>query len=77
MNQVVRVTEKCGGIDVVADILGIPAGRVRGWKYDRGSPGSGYIPAHFHDRLLAGAHERGIALFPSDFFESPGSEQQA
>ena len=67
-----RIIEKCGGVVMVAELVGVDVSRVYRWTYprDRGGTG-GVIPAKHQQRLMARAREHGIDLMPADFFDLP------
>jgi hypothetical protein len=69
-NPAAQVIEKCGGPQVVAEILGVDVSRVHRWTYPKERGGSdGIIPTRHQQRLLDEARSRGIELEPADFFE--------
>jgi hypothetical protein len=66
-----RVIAKCGGHQVVADVLGIDVSRVYRFTYEpeRGGTG-GLIPTKHQHTLL----EKFPKLKPADFFEGRAAE---
>jgi hypothetical protein len=65
-----HVIEKCGGSQVVADMVGVDVSRVYRWTYPKERGGTdGLIPAQHQQTLLREARKRGIPLEPNDFFD--------
>lgn len=62
-----KVVRVFGGIDAVADIVGLSTVQVRRWAYptEKGGHG-GQVPTRHHSTLLASARQRGIRLSPED-----------
>lgn len=77
-----KIIERLGGVNAVAEIVGIHRTRVSKWQSpkDRGGTG-GHVPQRHIDKLMAAARERGVALSIEDFFpdhaESGSSEGAA
>ena len=65
-----QIVQRFGGQSSLADLLGKRQSTVQHWTK------TGRIPSQWHGRLLQLAHEKGIALEPSDFVtvESPSVE---
>lgn len=79
-NAAERVIKKCGGHQAVADLLGIGLPSVYKWTYPAERGGSnGAIPTNRQAELLRRAHDAGIDLLPSDFFDevSAGASDHA
>lgn len=71
MNVAEHVIAKCGGPQVVAEMLGCHVTRVYRWTYPKKKGGTGgVIPTARQDKLLQKAKARGISLEPADFFRS-------
>ena len=59
------ITDKFGGQKKLADAIDADQSTIAHWKR------RGVIPARQQQRILAAARERGIDLYPADFFEQP------
>jgi hypothetical protein len=73
-NVAKHIIQKCGGAQVVADMLSLDVSSVHKWKYalEKGGTG-GVIPAARQQELMNRANARGIKLRPSDFFDDARS----
>lgn len=76
MNPAQKVIEKCGGPQVVAEMVGVHVSNVHRWTYPKARGGTdGLIPSQQQQALLTAARARGIELDPADFFDMPGDPQ--
>ena len=78
------IIERLGGVDLVADALGINHVTVRRWAYPRARRGTGGIIPHWHHKaLMELAKQQGVSLSPADFVslvddsETPASPEAA
>lgn len=68
-----HVIAKCGGVQTVADWLGISLPQVYKFTYDKERGGTGgIIPARHQPTLLQKSREVGGDLQPADFFDVGG-----
>lgn len=64
-----QVIEKCGGVQNVAEWLGLDLSTVYRFTYPRERGGTGgVIPANHQAPLLQKARDNGVDLRPDDFF---------
>lgn len=68
-----HIIRKCGGVQAVADLLGIDTTSVHKWKYPRARGGTdGRVPTGRQTELLRLARAAGVDLTPADFFVGSG-----
>lgn len=71
-NRIARaklIIEICGGVHVVAQIIGRAPTRVFSWTYPKEKHGTGgLIPSEAQQVLMRHARENGLPLTPSHFF---------
>jgi hypothetical protein len=63
------IIDRCGGVAIVAQWLGLDRTSVLRWTHPRSKGGSdGMVPTKRQAALLAKAREHGVPLEPADFF---------
>ena len=71
IDAAVQIISRLGGPTVVARRLGIGRQAVSNWRIPTSRGGTGGIPRHRYDDLIALAAERGITLTYEDFVRAP------
>lgn len=71
MEPAFSIIERCGGVPVVAEWLGLNRSSVLRWTMSRAKGGTdGRVPGKHQARLLARAALAGARLAPQDFFQA-------